>query len=446
MKLKQAGLWVLAALVLAAAAAYRHDHMVAAQAAAPATSAPATHAALPDFRGIVEQYGPAVVNISTEGVMKTDVPELFRGKPPAEVPVRGLGSGFIVSADGVVLTNAHVVSGASEVTVKLTDRREFSAKVLGTDPMTDVAVLRIDAKDLPTVRLGNPADLRPGDWVLAIGSPFGFENSVTAGVVSAKGRALPGEGSVPFLQTDVAVNPGNSGGPLFNLAGEVVGINSQILSASGGYQGLSFAVPIDVAARVEKQILAHGHARHAQLGVTIQGMDAALAQSFGLVKPEGALVSGVTAGSAAARAGLQPGDVILKANGEPIVESGDLPALVDRASPGDYLKLDVWRGGRTHALAATLGEAKQLSSAAAAKPDRLGLSVQPVPGGGLVVEGASGPALRAGIEPGDIVLALNGIPVKSADEFRTLVEKARGTVALLVQRDDARVYVPIHVG
>jgi serine protease Do len=460
MKLKQVALWVIAAVVLAAAAAYRHDHMVAAQAAAPATSAAESRAGFPDFRRIAEQYGPAVVNISTEGVMKTGAPQLFRGKPPVDVPVRGLGSGFIVSPDGIVLTNAHVVSGATEVTVKLTDRREFTAKVLGSDPITDVAVLRIDAKNLPTARLGNPADLRPGDWVLAIGSPFGFENSVTAGIVSAKGRALPGDGYVPFLQTDVAVNPGNSGGPLFNTAGEVVGINSQILSASGGYQGLSFAVPIDVAARVEKQILAHGHATHAQLGVAIQGMNAALAQSFGLAKPEGALVSSVTPGSAAAHAGLQPGDVILKANDLPIVDSGDLPAVVDKAAPGEAMKLEVWRRGTMHELGATLGEAKQPQSASAsgaapAKPDQLGLSVRPLTpkerreahlAGGLLVEEANGPAARAGIEPGDIVLALNGIPVKSANEFRLMVGKARGTVAVLVQRDDATMYVPVHLG
>lgn len=473
MKLKQLAPWAIAALVLAAAALYRHDHMASAHAAAPATSVSVgeNRPGLPDFRSIAERYGAAVVNISTEGVMKTSVPQLpepfkddpflqfFRGKPPVEVPVRGLGSGFIVTPDGVVLTNAHVVSGATEVTVRLTDRREFTAKVLGADQRTDVAVLKIDAKDLPTVRLGNPADLHPGDWVLAIGSPFGFDNSVTAGVVSAKGRSLPGDGYVPFLQTDVAVNPGNSGGPLFNAAGEVVGINSQILSATGGYQGLSFAVPIDLAARIEKQIIAQGHATHAQLGVSIQEMNANLAQSFGRAKAEGALVSSVTPGSAAARAGLQPGDVILKANGQPITESGDLPALVDKATPGETIKLEVWRRGSTHELAATLGEAKQPESAKAstdeAKPDRLGLAVRPLTpaerreahtAGGLIVEDTSGAAARAGIQPGDIVLGVNGVPVKSVETLRLAVGKARGSVALLVQRDDATMYVPVRLG
>jgi serine protease Do len=465
-----------AILVGGSAAAYqRYDHVPLAQAAAPTTHASTAaavedRAGVPDFRKIADEYGPAVVNISTEGVSKTGVDELpdrlkdnpdlrrfFRGLPAVEVPVHGLGSGFIVSRDGVVLTNAHVVSGASEVTVKLTDRREFPAKVLGSDPITDVAVLKIDAKDLPTVRLGNPADLRAGDWVLAIGSPFGFDNSVTAGVVSAKGRALPGDGYVPFIQTDVAVNPGNSGGPLFSAAGEVVGINSQILSETGGYQGLSFAVPIDVAARVEQQILAQGHASHAQLGVAIQELNAALARSFGLKQPEGALVSRVVPGSPAAKAGLRPGDVILKANGQPIVESGDLPALVDKASPGERFTLEVWRSGAPRELGAVLGEAKQVASSDAslatdAKPDKLGLSVRPLSrderreahlAAGVVVEDASGPAARAGIEPGDIVLAVNGVPVKSVEALRLMLGKQAGTVALLLQRGGAAIYVPL---
>lgn len=483
MNIKRLTLSAIAAVVLVggSAAAYRSEHMPLVQVAAPTTTAaPASQAAtapavrdragVPDFRKIAEQYGPAVVNISTEGVTKTgidDLPEplkdnpalqrFFRGRPPVEVPVRGLGSGFIVSGDGVVLTNAHVVSGASEVTVKLTDRREFAAKVLGSDPVTDVAVLKIDAKDLPTVRLGNPADLRAGDWVLAIGSPFGFENSVTAGVVSAKGRALPGDGYVPFIQTDAAVNPGNSGGPLFNAAGEVVGINSQILSETGGYQGLSFAVPMDVAARVEQQIIARGHATHAQLGVVIQDMNAALARSFGLAKAEGALVSRVAPDSAAARAGVQPGDVILKANDQPIVESNDLPALVDKASPGERLALEVRRSGVTLQLGVVLGEVKQAASpdaslATGAKPDKLGLSVRPLSAeerreahvtAGVMVEDASGPAARAGIEPGDVVLAVNGAPVKSVEALRLMVGKKTGTVALLVQRGDAAIYVPV---
>jgi serine protease Do len=439
MKLRQLAVAVLAAAALAAggAAAYRHEH-------APAGR---TAAALPDFRSIVAQYGPAVVNISTEALSRTGG------------DVHGLGSGFIVNRDGLILTNAHVVTGASEVMVKLTDRREFRAKVLGSDAVTDIAVLKIDAQDLPTVRFADITGVRAGDWVLAIGSPFGFENSVTAGVVSAKGRALPGDGYVPFIQTDVAVNPGNSGGPLFNLAGEVIGINSQIYSGTGGYQGVSFAIPADVAARIEKQIVARGHATHPRLGVAIQRLNAGLAGSFGLTTAQGALVSAVVPGSAAARAGLQAGDVILRANGQAIDDSGDLPALVDRASPGDKITLGVWRGGAPREVVATLGEAKQVATAGTsntsqAKPGWLGLSVRPLTpeelgatgiGGGLRVEAASGPAAHAGIQPGDILLAVNGTPLKSTDSLRLLVGK-KALVALLVQRGDAVVYVPIRIG
>jgi serine protease Do len=285
----------------------------------------------------------------------------FRFGPPADAPVQGQGSGFIISPDGLVLTNAHVVRGASEVRVKLTDRREFKAKVLGLDPATDIAVLRIDATGLPPVRLGDPAAAQAGDWVLAIGSPFGFENSVTAGVVSAKGRSLPGDTFVPFLQTDVAVNPGNSGGPLFNMQGEVIGINSQIYSRSGGYQGLSFAIPIDFALRIKDQIVKTGRAVHARLGITVQPVDQALAESFGLKRTEGALVAGVQPGGPAARAGLQPGDIVLKYDGKPIVEPTDLPSMVGQATPGSRATLEVWRKGRPLQLTATLGEAKPAS-------------------------------------------------------------------------------------
>ena len=317
---------------------------------------------LPDFASVVQESGPAVVNIQVSGTRKASMqgPEglPFRFGPPSDMPVQGQGSGFIVSRDGLVLTNAHVVAGASEVRVKLTDRREFQAKVLGVDPATDVAVLRIDAKDLPVVKLGNPASARVGDWVLAIGSPFGFENSVSAGIVSAKGRSLPGDYFVPFLQTDVAVNPGNSGGPLFNLAGEVIGINSQIYSRSGGYQGLSFAIPIDVALRIKDQIVATGKAVHARLGVAVQPVNQALADSFGLPKNEGALIASVQPGSAAARAGLEPGDIVLQYDGRPIVDSTDLPALVSQVLPGTRSSLRVWRKGRILDLTVTLGEAK----------------------------------------------------------------------------------------
>src|SRR5690606_29981909 len=312
-----------------------------ARAAVPATVAtapaiaPAAPVAMSDFSQIVQRYGPAVVNISVSGMKKVadaEVPgldpndpfyEFFKrfqgpnGGGPREMAVRGEGSGFIVDPNGVILTNAHVVRDAKDVTVKLTDRREFRAKVLGSDPKTDVAVLKIDAKNLPVVPLGSARDLKVGEWVLAIGSPFGFENSVTAGVVSAKGRSLPDDGFVPFIQTDVAVNPGNSGGPLFNTRGEVVGINSQIFSRTGGYQGLSFAIPIDVAPRVRDQIAATGKVSHARLGVSIQEVNQTLADSFKLDKPEGALVANVEKGGPADKAGLQPGDVIRKVNGTP---------------------------------------------------------------------------------------------------------------------------------
>ena len=257
--------------------------------------------------------------------------------------MRGQGSGFIVSPDGLILTNAHVVRGADEVTVKLTDRREFKAKVLGQDDKTDVAVLKIDASGLPTLPLGNTRQLAVGEWVLAIGSPFGFENSVTAGVVSAKGRSLPDEGMVPFIQTDVAVNPGNSGGPLINASGQVVGINSQIYSRSGGYQGVSFAIPIELALHVKDQIVAHGKVEHARLGVSVQEVNQAFADSFKLPKPEGALVSG---------------DVIVRVDGQPVVASGDLPARIGMAKPGDSVKLEVWRQGKAEQLTAQLGGAK----------------------------------------------------------------------------------------
>jgi len=347
------------------------------------------------------------------------------------------------------------VDDASEVTVKLTDRREFVAKVVGTDKRSDVALIKINAGGLPTVHFGDSSRLKPGQWVIAIGSPFGFENSVSAGVVSAKGRSLPGDGYVPFIQTDAAVNPGNSGGPLFNAAGEVVGINSQILSATGAYQGLSFAIPIDVAAKVEQQILASGHATHAQLGVMVQEVTAPLARSFGLKQPQGALVSRIVPDSAAARAGLQAGDVILKANGQPIDQSGDLPALVDKARPGERLALEVWRLGKSVALTATLGEAKATAAAdtpqeGAAKSDKLGLAVRPLTAeerrdarvaAGVMVEGASGPAARAGIQPGDIVLAVNGAPVKSVEALGHIVGRTAGPIALLVQRGDSALYV-----
>ena len=455
---------------------------VAATPAATATAsvAPALAAAtLPDFARITERYGPAVVNISVSGTRKAtgmavdpeelmDPFELFRRFQqgprrgvPRDVPVRGMGSGFIISADGIILTNAHVVKDASEVTVKLTDRREYRAKVLGADPKTDVAVLKIDARNLPVVTLGNSKDLRPGEWVIAIGSPFGFENTVTAGVVSAKGRSLPDESAVPFIQTDVAVNPGNSGGPLFNGRGEVIGMNSQIYSRSGGYQGVSFAIPIDVATHVKDQIIATGKVQHARLGVTVQEVNQALADSFKLDRPEGALVASVEKGSPAEKAGLQPGDVIRRANGQPVVASGDLPAIVSLSTPGDKLQLEVVRQGRKMALNAQLAAATEKVAKAepreelASNSGKLGLALRPLQPDekrqsgikeGLLVEDVSGAAARAGVEPGDVVLSINGTPAKSVEQARSAIAKSDKSVALLIQRGEDKIFVPVRVG
>ncbi len=455
----------------------------AASPAAPSAAAPVGTIAPPDFSAITARYGPAVVNISVSGTRKAGLEEMgaeafgggdlseffrrFQGQQgqgrmvPRNVPVRGQGSGFIVSADGTILTNAHVVKDASEVTVKLTDRREFRAKVLGADPKTDVAVLKIDAKNLPVVALGNVKDLRVGEWVLAIGSPFGFENTVTAGVVSAKGRSLPDDSAVPFIQTDVAVNPGNSGGPLFNSRGEVVGINSQIYSQSGGYMGVSFAIPIDLATAIRNQIVATGKVQHARLGVAVQEVNQALADSFNLDRPEGALVSSVEGGSPADKAGLQPGDVIRGVDGQPIVASGDLPAIISLATPGSTVKLDVWRKGSRVQLAAKLANAADKVAKDDARPEagdgggKLGLALRPLErgeqrqagvSGGLLVEDASGAAARAGVEAGDVLLAVNGAPVTSIDQVRSVMAKAGKSVALLIQRGNDKIFVPVRIG
>jgi len=486
MKLNQMALALIAAGFLTAGGvvAYKYEHTMIGEAHAETPTSQAAPAAgtastmtLPNFASIVQEYGPAVVNISVEGMAKTgmangaspfgDDPffKFFRGlpmpMPRSEAPIHGQGSGFIVSSDGLILTNAHVVRGATEVNVKLTDRREFRAKVLGTDPRTDVAVLRIEAKGLPTVKLGDATTTKVGDWVLAIGSPFGFENSVTAGIVSAKGRSLPDGGAVPFIQTDVAVNPGNSGGPLFNLKGEVVGINSQIYSQTGGYQGLSFAIPIDVVSKVKDQIVATGHATHARLGVTVQEVSQGLAESFGLKQPTGALVSNVEPGSPASRAGIEAGDVILKFDGQTVGSSGDLPAVVGNSAPGQQAKLEVWRKGATRELTVTLGKTTDDESVAKADGNadashgQLGLAVRALTAeerreagvpNGVVVEDVTGPAAKAGIQPGDIVVALNGTRVNNVTELRQALAKSTKNVALLVQRGDARLFVPVHIG
>ncbi|WP_066271972.1 Do family serine endopeptidase [Hydrogenophaga palleronii] len=463
-----------------------------ASAAAPVASQQApvatTNTGLPDFSQIAQLHGAAVVNISVIGKAGADEDQqqAQNRQPPGidpndpffeffkrfqqgpggqgggghEAPSRGQGSGFIISPDGLVLTNAHVVRNAQRVTVKLTDRREFVAKVLGSDAKTDVAVLRIDAKNLPVVPLGNTKDLKVGEWVLAIGAPFGFENSVTAGVVSAKGRSLPDDSFVPFIQTDVAVNPGNSGGPLFNARGEVVGINSQIYSHTGGYQGLSFAIPMETALRVKDQIVAHGKASHARLGVAVQEVNQTLAESFKLDKPEGALVSSIDPGGPAAKAGLQVGDVIRRVQGAPIVGSGDLPALIGQALPGDKVTLDVWRQGKPVELKAELGDAaaKPVKTAAAEKTadqGRLGLALRPLAPqeqravgvqGGLLVEDAQGPAALAGVQQGDVLLAVNGAPIKSVEQLRGMLDKSTKSLALLIQRDGDQIFVPVPLG
>ena len=445
----------------------------AAVTAAPATPIVVTQGAYPDFAGIVRAYGPAVVNIATagkaqaadEGAPGANDPmfEFFRRFGPQfpRVPQgprvqRGQGSGFIVAADGVILTNAHVVEGATEVTVKLTDRREFRARVVGSDKRSDVAVLKIEASGLPTVKLGDPAGVSVGEWVLAIGSPFGFENTATSGIVSAKSRAL--DGYVPFIQTDVAVNPGNSGGPLFNLKGEVIGINSQIYSSSGGYQGLSFAIPIDVASKVRDQLVAHGKVTRGRLGVGIQEVNQGLADSFGLKRPQGALVASVEKDGPAHKAGLEAGDIILKLDGREIDRSSDLPALVAEMRPGTRARLEILRNGAPKTIDATVAEMpdpKVAANRADPAQGRMGLAVRPLaPGeggaagipGGLVVEDVSGAAARAGVQPGDVILAVNGRPVKSVDELREASTKAGRKVALLVQRESARIYLPLDLG
>jgi serine protease Do len=361
-----------------------------------------------------------------------------------------------VSPDGYILTNAHVIDGAKRVQVKLTDRREFTAKVVGTDAKSDVALLKIDAKDLPVVHIGSAKNVKVGQWVVAMGSPFGFENSVTAGIVSAKSRSLPGDGYVPFIQTDVAVNPGNSGGPLFDLAGDVIGINSQIYSQTGGYMGLSFAIPIDVAMHVKDQLQNYGKVTRGRIGVAIQSVNQSLAQSFGLPKAEGALVSSVDEDAPAARAGIKPGDVILAWNGTPIDESASLPGLVAETPPGQTAQVRMWRNGKERTLSVNVGkmpsETVASNDAPGANSGKLGVVVRPLTAeergelhanGGLVVENAAGAAAKAGVQPGDVILALNNHPVRSVDELRKLLDTSGKHVALLVQREQAKMYVPI---
>jgi serine protease Do len=458
--------------------------VAAATATSPTANAPQSAAAkiqplqAPNYRAIVQAFGPAVVGVTVEGTRHVDADEMaennndpffqfFRGLPgfqlrmprSGDMPFRGQGSGFIINNDGTILTNAHVVRDAREVTVKLADRRELKAKVLGVDQATDIAVLRVKAEKLPTVQFGDPKSLQVGDYVLAIGAPFGFEQTVTAGIVSAKGRSLPGDTYVPFIQTDAAVNPGNSGGPLFDADGDVVGINAQIYSQTGGYQGLAFAIPIDVALRAKDQIVATGHANHARLGVMVQDIDQALADSFGLARPDGALVSSVEPDSPAAKAGLKAGDVITQIGNTPVKRAGDLSSEIGMNTPGAKITLKVWRdksardidvaltGASVEKLAAT-GEAGQengrigLALHALTREEKAAAEVDH----GLMVEDVAGPAARAGIQPGDVVLGINGQPARSVEQVRSIVGAHPKSIALLIDRNGQKIFVPVRLG
>jgi serine protease Do len=458
--------------------------------------AQAQNIGLPDFTELVEKQGPAVVNISTTQVIRGNgrgvqpfpfdendpMFEFFRrfiprqpgmpGTPgipgaPREFESRSLGSGFIISADGFILTNAHVVDSADEILVRLTDKREFKAKVIGADKRTDIALIKIEASALPVVRVGDPNFLKVGEWVVAIGSPFGFDNSVTAGIVSAKGRSLPQENFVPFIQTDVAINPGNSGGPLFNMKGEVVGINSQIYSRTGGSMGISFAIPIDVAMDIQNQLKVSGKVSRGRIGVVIQDVTKELAESFGLSKAQGAVVNAVERGGPAEKAGVEPGDVILKFDGKPINSSGDLPRIVGTSKPGSRVSMQVWRKGSTRDLTLVVGEIPDEKSVARSgkspKPaeqaaNRLGLIVSELSSdkkrelkinGGLLIEDIRGNAVRADLRPGDIILALiargETTEITSIDQFNKLLgqfDKA-ANITLLVRRGELQTFVTI---
>lgn len=434
---------------------------------------------LPDFTALVEKHGAEVVNVSTTQMAQNSqaVPaipglpegdplaELFRrfGSPmPREQETHSLGSGFIISADGYILTNAHVVDSADKITVRLTDQREFKARVIGADRLTDVALLRIEATGLPKVNQGDPAMLKVGEWVLAIGSPFGFDSSVTAGIVSGKGRSLQQENFVPFIQTDVAINPGNSGGPLFNMKGEVVGINSQIYSRSGGYMGLSFAIPIDVAMEVANQLRASGKVTRGRIGVVIQEVTHELADSFGLHNMSGALISAVEKGGPADKAGIQASDVILKFDGKMVNVSKDLPRMVAAMQPGSRVNVQLWRKGATKEVGLTIAEMPADGRVArSSKNDssseqiaRLGIGAVELTEeqkkqleieGGLLIDEVRGANVRAELQRGDIILALGNTPVVSIEQLNSVLKtipKGRN-VALLVRRGDTSSYIAI---
>lgn len=436
---------------------------------------------LPDFTELVEKQGAAVVNISTtqkvsNGAMPPNLSEndpfyeFFRRyapQVPREQESQSLGSGFIIAADGYILTNAHVVDHADKITVRLTDKREFSAKVIGADKRTDVALLKIDASGLPKISIGDPNKLKVGEWVVAIGSPFGFDSSVTAGIVSAKGRSLPQDNFVPFIQTDVAINPGNSGGPLFNMNGEVVGINSQIYTRSGGSMGLSFSIPIDVATQVAEQLRNSGKVTRGRIGVTIQELSRDLAESFGLTKANGALISGVEKGGAAAKAGIEVSDVILKFDGKAVNSASDLPRIVAATKPGSSVNVELWRKGAAQSLNVLVAKMPEeekltpnnpkLSEDAGQNIEKLGLLLSELSkpqlqelqlAGGLLVQEVKGSAPRAaGMQKGDVILAIGNIPLRSLKQLNELLKPvaAGRNVALLLKRGESTSYVAIKV-
>lgn len=443
--------------------------------------------ALPEFSGLVETYGPSVVNISTKqsrrdvrrfhGFLVPDLPEgsplhdflrRFFGEedltPHGEDrQSRSLGSGFFISADGYLLTNFHVVDDADEIIVRTSDRREFLAKLVGTDKRSDIALLKVEAQDLPPIELGTAKDLKVGEWVLAIGSPFGFDHSATAGIVSAKGRSLPSENYVPFIQTDVAINPGNSGGPLFDLDGKVVGVNSQIYSRTGGFVGLSFAIPIDVAMNVVEQLKATGRVSHGWLGVRIQEVTSELAETFGMDQPRGALVAQLLPNSPAAEADLKEGDVILRFDGKEVATHNALPPLIGATQVNEPARLEVLRGGQVKEVTVVIGELPNEGKVAAAEPESMtansiGLVVRDLnaeqrdqlgleQGGVIVREVKPGAAERAGIDPGDVILMFDGKPVEGARQFRELLAdiESHRSVATLVQRGDGRIFFAVRI-
>ena len=423
-------------------------------------SASSSASLAPDFSALVRTYGPAVVNIGVARAgpasPETMARRAQRGGAPLDSLDEGtLGSGFIVSDDGFILTNAHVVERGKEISVKLTDRREFKARLIGADPLADVALLKIDTSGLPIVRIGDPAKVEVGNWVLAIGSPYGFSSSVTAGIVSAKGRVLPGADYMPFLQTDVPVNPGNSGGPLFNLNGEVIGINSRIYSRSGGYQGLSFAIPIDVAMRIKEQLQNHGSVTRGRIGVVLQEVTQALADSFRLPRPVGALVSYVQPGGAAERAGLKPGDVILRVRGKPVEQSADALLFIADSPPAERAAFEIWRERaplRVEVMIDRFDAPAPAPQAAASAPDRLGIVVRALwpqerqalrIDGGLLVQRVNAAAARAQLKVGDVILAVNDQLVDTVDALTDEVGAADGAIALLVQRGSTRLFIAI---